>query len=278
MLVADPHSPDFNTYAGVIDLRAFAAGRGYTVPTDDAECDQMLMQAMDYLEGKSWRGQRSVASQPLSWPRSGVRFDGVDLPDDAIPQRLVDAQCRLAIESQEIDLMPSVAGGGAVTMERVEGAVTVQYEVGTNKAAPSFPWFYSRCAGWWSAAIRSVSKGADMAISYLRMRATATRLLTENGKAYQLTRGGSTIRDQFGKEVTTPAVTATVTGVITEYSSREIDGSLIATGDKKLAATAETEVRIDDRIEIDGKAWRVVQPNPVKPADVLISYNIQLRA
>jgi hypothetical protein len=60
MLVADPHSPDFNTYASVVDLRAFAAGRGYTVPADDGECGQMLMQAMDYLEGKSWRGQRSA--------------------------------------------------------------------------------------------------------------------------------------------------------------------------------------------------------------------------
>ncbi len=117
-----------------------------------------------------------------------------------------------------------------------------------------------------------------MPIDYRRIRATATRLLTENGKIYPLTRGGTTTRDQFGKEVTTPAVNGTVTGVITEYSAREIDGSLIATGDKKLAATFETEVRIDDRIEIDGKKWRVVQPNPVKPADVLISYNIQLRA
>lgn len=147
MLVADPHSPDFNSYASVIDLRAFAIGRGYTVPADDAECGQMLVQAMDYLEGQQWRGQRSDPSQPLSWPRSGVRFDGVDLPDNAIPQRLVDAQCRLAIESQEIDLTPSVAGGGAVTMERVEGAVTVQYEPGTKKAAPSFPWFYSSLRG-----------------------------------------------------------------------------------------------------------------------------------
>lgn len=117
-----------------------------------------------------------------------------------------------------------------------------------------------------------------MPIDYRRMRTTATRLLTENGKTYPLTRGGTTTRDQFGKEVTTPTTIATVTGVITEYSSREIDGSLIAAGDKKLAATFETEVRIDDRIEIDGKMWRVVQPNPVKPADVLISYNIQLRA
>ncbi|MDM3301853.1 hypothetical protein OGV54_20860 [Citrobacter sp. Cc227] len=147
MLVADPHSPDFNSYASVNDLRIFADGRGYTVPADDGECGQMLMQAMDYLEGKSWRGQRSVASQPLSWPRIDVRFDGIDLPDDTIPQRLVDAQCRLAIESQEIDLTPSVAGGGAVTMERVEGAVTVQYEPGTNKAVPSFPWFFSSLRG-----------------------------------------------------------------------------------------------------------------------------------
>lgn len=147
MMVSDPLSPDFNSYASVVDLRAFAAGRGYAVPADDDECGQMLMQAMDYLEGKSWRGQRSSASQPLSWPRYGVRFDGVDLPDDVIPQRLIDAQCRLAIESQEIDLTPSVAGGGAVTMERVEGAVTVQYEPGTNKASPSFPWFYSSLRG-----------------------------------------------------------------------------------------------------------------------------------
>ena len=85
-----------------------------------------------------------------------------------------------------------------------------------------------------------------MPIDYRRMRTTATRLLTENGKTYPLTRGGTTTRDQFGKEVTTTAITGTVTGVITEYSSREIDGSLIATGDKKLAATFETEVRIDD--------------------------------
>lgn len=147
MINADPRSPDFNSYASVIDLRAFASWRGYIVPADDGECGQMLAQAMDYLEGQQWRGQRSSISQPLSWPRSGVRFDGVDLPNDAIPQRLIDAQCRLAIESQEIDLTPSVSGGGAVIAESVQGAVSVQYEPGTNKATPSFPWFYSSLRG-----------------------------------------------------------------------------------------------------------------------------------
>ncbi|MGX8807478.1 DnaT-like ssDNA-binding protein, partial [Enterobacter hormaechei] len=49
MLVADPHSPDFNSYSSVSDLRTFAAARGYTIPAEDGECSQMLMQAMDFL-------------------------------------------------------------------------------------------------------------------------------------------------------------------------------------------------------------------------------------
>lgn len=116
-----------------------------------------------------------------------------------------------------------------------------------------------------------------MAINYLRMRATATRLLTENGAQYTLTRGGAVQRDENGREVKTPAVSATVTGVITEYQPREIDNSLVLTGDIKLTATYETEIRIDDLIVIDGRTYRVEQPNPVKPGKVLISYKVQLR-
>jgi hypothetical protein len=95
-----------------------------------------------------------------------------------------------------------------------------------------------------------------MAIDYRRMRATATRLLTENGKAYQLTRGGTTTAISTGKR-SPPACYRDRHRRYHRIFTREIDGSLIATGDKKLAATFETEVRIDDRIEIDGKngAW-----------------------
>ncbi|MGU0055987.1 DnaT-like ssDNA-binding protein [Enterobacter hormaechei] len=64
-----------------------------------ASASQMLMQSMDFLEGRSWRGQRSSASQPDPWPalRRTLRWRG-HLLDDAIPQRLIYAQCRLAIE------------------------------------------------------------------------------------------------------------------------------------------------------------------------------------
>ncbi|MGB3255155.1 hypothetical protein [Buttiauxella gaviniae] len=116
-----------------------------------------------------------------------------------------------------------------------------------------------------------------MAINYLRMRATATRLLTENGAQYTLTRGGTVQRDENGREVKTPAVSSTVTGVITAYQPREIDNSLVLTGDIKLTATFETEIRSGDLIAIDGRTYRVVQPNPVIPGKVIISYKVQLR-
>jgi hypothetical protein len=147
MLVADITSSDFNSYASVTDLKAFADSRGFTIPSVDTECEQLLVQAMDYLDGLEWRGERADPTQPLAWPRSGLRLDGIDLPCNTIPRQIIATQCRLAVESQEIDLTPSVAGGGAVTMERVEGAVTVQYEAGTAKNMPSFPWLYASLRG-----------------------------------------------------------------------------------------------------------------------------------
>ncbi|SUP84863.1 DnaT-like ssDNA-binding protein [Yersinia wautersii] len=140
MLVTDPDSPDFESYASVDDLRVLATSRGYEVPADDSACKKLLLQGMDYLAGLIWKGSRSVAEQPLFWPRSGVVVDGHLLPKDVIPKQVIQAQCRLAIEAQVIDLSPAFAGGGEVTQETVVGAVSVSYAEGSGASAPSFTW------------------------------------------------------------------------------------------------------------------------------------------
>ncbi|EPU0348254.1 DnaT-like ssDNA-binding protein [Yersinia enterocolitica] len=124
MLVTNPGSPSFESYASVDDLRDLAASRGYDVPVDDESCEQLLLQGMDYLAGLIWKGSRTVAGQPLFWPRTGVVVDGYLLPKDVIPKQIIQAQCRLAVEAQEIDLSPAFAGGGEVTQETVVGAVS----------------------------------------------------------------------------------------------------------------------------------------------------------
>lgn len=124
MLTTDPDSPDFESYASAADMRELALRRGYAVPDDVAECEQLLVQAMDYLEALKWKGTRSVPSQPLAWPRSYVFVDGYVLPSKSIPKQLIQAQCRLAVEAQET----------------VTGAVSVSYAEGSSTDAPSFTW------------------------------------------------------------------------------------------------------------------------------------------
>ncbi|WP_034913022.1 DnaT-like ssDNA-binding protein [Erwinia sp. 9145] len=146
MLNTDPTSPDFNSYASVSDLRDFSTARGYDIPTDDTTCKQLLVQAMDYLDSVNWKGSRSAIGQPLAWPRDRVFIDGEEIDKSIIPTRIKQAQCRLAVEAQETDLNPTQSGG-AVTMERIEGAVTVQYDGSSNDGTVSFPWLNAMLRG-----------------------------------------------------------------------------------------------------------------------------------
>ncbi len=55
------------------------------------------------------------------------------------------AQCRLAIESQENDLQPTL--GGEIIAERIEGAIDLKYAEGTNTGAPNFAWLKGLLSG-----------------------------------------------------------------------------------------------------------------------------------
>lgn len=116
-----------------------------------------------------------------------------------------------------------------------------------------------------------------MAISYARMRATAKRLLTENGMKYDVTRKGS-ITVVAGKEVHQPDEDFIAVGVRSDYEPDEIDGKTILAGDVRIVFTADAELMIGDLTEVDGKQYRIVKPNPVKPGPIVLCYKAQLRA
>lgn len=109
------------------------------------------------------------------------------------------------------------------------------------------------------------------------MKATSDRLIKQNGMACILFRGGG-VENVGGIEVEVPEEQLSIIGIIVQYKPHEIDGTLIEAGDIQIIATAGTEIRIGDRIEVDGRRYRVIQPNPVKPAAVLLLYKPQLRA
>jgi hypothetical protein len=113
-----------NSYVSVSDAQAYATARGIVVTVTEA----LLLKAIDYLESlrAEYQGIKTDGSQSLQWPRSGVYLDGYEVGEDEIPDVLINAQIRLACEAYTYDLMPTTEGR-EVIMERVEGAVTVQY-------------------------------------------------------------------------------------------------------------------------------------------------------
>lgn len=143
MIDSDKNSPAFNSYASVDDLKKYAEDRNITLA--DSGLESLLIVAMDYLESQKWLGKRTDANQVLSFPRSGLSRDGVVISNADIPKALIQAQCRLAIESRENDLQPTL--GAEVLSERIEGAITVQYAEGTNTGAPNFPWLKGLLSG-----------------------------------------------------------------------------------------------------------------------------------
>ncbi|ANG93203.1 hypothetical protein A8A57_12650 [Lelliottia amnigena] len=116
-----------------------------------------------------------------------------------------------------------------------------------------------------------------MAIDYQRMQARTTLMLRKNGATYNVTRKGS-VTVIGGVEHKTEAVRFTAVGVKTEYAPGEIDGTVIVNGDLQIVFTAEHEIKIGDVVDIDGTAYRVVKPNPAKPASLVLCYKSQLRA
>ena len=128
-----------NTYSTATELAAYATARGIEIA---GESDVLLVGAMDYLATLEdrWQGERTSPTQPLAWPRTGVYVYGTALADDAIPQSLKDAQCRLALDADAgTALLPTVSAGskGSVIEETVD-VVTVKYAEGANNTQPVF--------------------------------------------------------------------------------------------------------------------------------------------
>lgn len=83
-----------NSYVSEADLTTYATDRGITIAGTNAD---LIIQAMDYLESKDFKGDKGTDAQALQWPRLNVVIDGYYVDSDAIPKLLIDAQCEIAI-------------------------------------------------------------------------------------------------------------------------------------------------------------------------------------
>lgn len=121
--------PDADSYVSLADARDLAAKYGMTLPEDDTEAEAALRNGALYvgLQEPQMCGKRVSAEQSLAYPRSGVTLYGNPVPSDTIPKQVIQAQLIAAVEYGKGTDVRGYNDGRITSMERVEGAVTVQY-------------------------------------------------------------------------------------------------------------------------------------------------------
>lgn len=114
---------------------------------------------------------------------------------------------------------------------------------------------------------------------YDNMATTALKQIADKGRMMQLSRmSDSTYNEQT--DTFTPIVQqSSFKGLMTQYSLKERESSLIQASDKKLLIAAQGFEKPDkaDKVLDDGETYSIVEINEIKPGPVAILYILQVR-
>lgn len=120
-----------NSYITEAELTTYATDRGVTIAGNN---DELLIQAMDFIEQQSFKGYKYTDAQPLQWPRSDVYIDGYRVEVTEIPQLLKDAlaETALAIDGannplNNIDRQTKREKVGEIEIEYMDNASSSTY-------------------------------------------------------------------------------------------------------------------------------------------------------
>ena len=118
-----------------------------------------------------------------------------------------------------------------------------------------------------------------MAFDYAGMAATANELFAEFGQAVTITRRTSGAYAVATGIATVTSSTQRGTGAVFDWQNRDIDGTLIRTGDKRLilSAVGITAPAVDDTVTIGGTVYTVKVVKPLAPAGTVVMYELNLR-
>lgn len=132
-----------NTYISDNDALTYFVNRGDSVwpETDMATRDAALVRAcfgLGYWLNGRWYGRKATSTQPLDWPRCGVRdSDGYLIANNVVPPKVQYAQCEIAkIELTTPFIQQSVTNLNSVQSERV-GPIEVEFK----NTAPSITYW-----------------------------------------------------------------------------------------------------------------------------------------
>lgn len=124
---------DSNCYMSAVQFTDKVAERGVTLTGNNGTPEQILLTAMDFIEGQDFQGQKATKEQACQWPRLGVVIDGFEVEENEIPVQLVNALYETAV-AVDAGNSPLTAQERETIREKV-GDIEVQYSEGSSANA-----------------------------------------------------------------------------------------------------------------------------------------------
>jgi len=117
-----------------------------------------------------------------------------------------------------------------------------------------------------------------MTFDYVRSSATAHRLITRFGWAAILRRIANS---GDGWNPAQSNTDYTVTCAVMQYATREIDGTLVQAGDRRIIISPnglEIEPTTRDKLIVGGETYQILRVEKMAPAGTAVYYEAQCRA
>jgi len=128
---------DYDAYRDLSATELYLAGQiGATTwhaSTDDDQKGRAIVSGTRFIDRQAWQGEKADPYQAHQFPRTGLTYaDGSEVPSDAVPQEVLDAESELAallidgtdvqnVGSPDEKLIQSLkAGSAAITYFRGE--------------------------------------------------------------------------------------------------------------------------------------------------------------
>jgi len=138
------------SYASIATIAAYATARGLTFAitggTNATDAEAAARRATTWLDatyqGRFPGRKANGRAQALQWPRTDASdAEGEAIGSDEIPQEIINALCEAAIREKAAPgaLSPDVTPGKIKKRVKVEGAVEVEYAVGSAAVAGQRP-------------------------------------------------------------------------------------------------------------------------------------------
>ncbi len=119
-----------NVYVSVAEANAYFSDRNNTVWAGKTtpEKEAAILYATSFLDAQFyWLGYIKLIDQALGWPRLLVYDrEGRPITFNAVPRKVKDATCELALEALSKPLTPSLARGGDVKRQKV-ASLEIEY-------------------------------------------------------------------------------------------------------------------------------------------------------